>query len=140
MGDAMIKSFFVAAALALGTPHSEARPLDRGGIIFHYQQEIAAARGAHVISGDCMSACTMWLGYRGSCVEPDAVLWFHSASSGFEGRNPWADRSPIGSVMMADSYPPALRRLVIAHGWLATPEWHTLTGIEAVGLGARACK
>ena len=129
------------AALALAfTLPAQARPLDRGGLISRYQQEIAAARGPHVIAGDCLSACTLWLGYRGSCVEPDAVLWVHSASSGWPDRNPWADRNAIGSAIMADSYPPALRRLVLAHGWLATPEFHTLTGREVIGLGARACK
>ena len=129
----MRNALTLAACLAATLAHANARPLDRGGVIFRYQQEIAAARGVHVISGDCMSACTLWLGYRGSCVAPDAVLWFHAASSGLAP-------SPIGTAMMADAYPPALRRLVVSRGWMDTQQLHALTAREVVALGVRACK
>ena len=46
------------------------RHLDRGGRIAHYRADISKASGTHVISGDCMSACTLWLSYKHSCVEP----------------------------------------------------------------------
>ena len=122
-------------ALLLPAP-AHAGCLDKGGPIARYQADIRAARGVHVISGDCMSACTMWLGYKGTCVEPDAKLWFHAAWSDWSGR---PEPSPIASAIMASYYPGPLRRMVALQGWLSTPRWNVLSGREAIGLGARAC-
>ena len=91
------------------------RHLDRGGKIAHYREAISKASGAHVISGDCMSACTLWLSYKHSCVEPDAVLWFHAASHGMNG-NPWRDIDPVASEGVLQSYPPRLRAFLKAQG------------------------
>ena len=84
-----------------------------------------------------MSACTMWPGYRKTCVEPDAKLWFHEAWSDWGGK---LEPSPIASAIMMSYYPGPLRRMVELHGWLSTPQWNVLSGRDAIGLGARACE
>ncbi|MGA2893077.1 MAG: hypothetical protein ABSE22_09420 [Xanthobacteraceae bacterium] len=59
---------------------------DRGGVVFIYQAqwEKLAAQGVNVrISGLCLSACTVLVGYiprKDICVTPNASLGFHSAT------------------------------------------------------------
>jgi len=115
------------------------RRLDRGGKIEHYRAEIGKASGAHVISGDCMSACTLWLTYKHSCVEPDAKLWFHAASRGMVA-NPWADIDPAASEQVLQSYPLRLRAFLKAHGWMERPDYNTLSGRELAALGVPLCR
>ncbi|HTO78356.1 MAG TPA: hypothetical protein VMJ31_01125 [Methylocystis sp.] len=116
-----------------------ARHLDRGGIISQYKIEISKASGTHVISGDCMSACTLWLSYRHSCVEPDARLWFHAASRGMVA-NPWRDLDPAASEQVLHSYPPRLRAFLKAQGWMERPDYNTLSGRELAALGVPLCR
>jgi hypothetical protein len=117
------------------------RPLDRGGNIGIYVERIIAAAGQrHEIRGDCMSACTMWLGHRGTCVARDAVLWFHGASDGLRemrSGNPWLSISEKGNAALLAMYPPRVRQVV--RPWLNSPEYHTLTGAELIRLGVPAC-
>jgi len=115
------------------------RHLDRGGKIGDYRADIAKASGRHVISGDCMSACTLWLSYRHSCVEPDAVLWFHAASHGMNG-NPWKDIDPAASEQILQSYPTRLRAFLKAQGWMDRPDYNTLSGRELAALGVPLCR
>jgi len=118
---------------------SFSRHLDRGGKIAQYRADISQASGAHVISGDCMSACTLWLSYKHSCVEPDAVLWFHAASHGMNG-NPWKDIDPVASENVLQSYPPRLRAFLKAQGWMERPDYNTLSGRELAALGVPLCR
>ena len=117
------------------------RPLDRGGSIAAYLMDIHAAAGRrHEIRGDCMSACTMWLGHRGVCVAPDAVLWFHGASDGVQAMrqaNPWRAIDPQANAALLAMYPPRVRAVVAP--WLDSPAWRTLTGVELIALGVPAC-
>jgi hypothetical protein len=142
-------SLFLTAAIA--SPPAEAdgldaffsgfsgRRLDRGGKIAQYQADISKASGRHVISGDCMSACTLWLSYRHSCVEPDAKLWFHAASRGLVA-NPWRDIDPGASEQVLHSYPPRLRAFLKAQGWMERPDYNTLSGSELAALGVPLCR
>ena len=115
------------------------RHLDRGGRIAYYRADISKASGAHVISGDCMSACTLWLSYKHSCVEPDAKLWFHAASRGMVA-NPWRDIDPAASEQVLHSYPPRLRAFLKAQGWMERPDYNTLSGRELAALGVPLCR
>jgi hypothetical protein len=115
------------------------RRLDRGGKIANYRADIGRASGTHVISGDCMSACTLWLSYKHSCVEPDAKLWFHAASRGMVA-NPWTDIDPAASEQVLHSYPPRLRAFLKAHGWMERPDYNTLSGRELAALGVPLCR
>jgi hypothetical protein len=117
------------------------RPLDRGGLIGDYIEKIIASAGQrHEIRGDCMSACTVWLGHKGSCVAPDAVLWFHGASDrrrAMRFDNPWMSISDAGNAALLAMYPPRVRQVV--RPWLKSPDYRTLTGVELIRLGVPAC-
>lgn len=118
----------LAIILALAVSLAHARPIDAGGNIGDYIRAIAAARGQrHEIAGDCMSACTMWLGATRVCVYPDAELWFHSA------------RPPEGNAALLAFYPPRVRAFVIRHGLLNSSEPRGVPGWQLIGLGIPAC-
>jgi len=135
----------LASALAFSSPagaYDFFRPMDRGGRIGDYLQHIVAQAGQpHLISGDCMSACTMWLGHKGTCVTPDAVLWFHAASERsaemIDG-NPWRSISADGNAALLSMYPPRVRAVV--RPWLSSPDFHTLTGAQLAALGVPLCR
>lgn len=113
------------------------RTLDRGGDVGSYLKRIVSTGAErHVISGDCMSACTMWLGKKGVCVTPDAVLYFHAASTGVSRlyeANPWQSISHVGNGVLLGMYPPRMRAVV--RGWLNSPDFHTLSGRQLAALG-----
>lgn len=115
----------LAIILALFASPAFARPLDPGGSIDIYLNAIVYARGRHVIEGDCMSACTMWLGYRWTCVRPDAELWFHAGSI------------PVATETMFAMYPPRVKRLVwpfmLSHHLVGVPGW------QLIRLGVPRC-
>jgi len=117
------------------------RPLDRGGRIGDYVERVIAAAGQrHEIRGDCMSACTIWLGHKGSCVAPDAVLWFHAATDSLRAMhddNPWRSISERGAAALLAWYPPRVKAVV--RPWLNSPEFRTLSGEELIRLGVPAC-
>lgn len=118
------------------------RPLDHGGLISDRLREIVAASGQrHVIEGDCMSSCTMWLGHKGSCVTPDAVLWFHGAQDGLRAMhdpNPWRTISADGNATLLAFYPARVRAVVAP--WLRRLDYHTLTGAQLIALGVPRCR
>ena len=144
----IILSFATVLALFLRAPIAWAdwldlgRPLNRGGDIATFEQSISAASGRpHVIAGDCMSACTLWLGYRNACVTPDAVLWFHAAvdwGAVSMGGNPWRAISPAGNARLLGSYPKRVREVV--RPWLDSPDYKTLTGAQLAALGVLLCR
>jgi hypothetical protein len=117
------------------------RPLDQGGTIGDYAGRVAAnGRNQHVIAGDCMSACTLWLANPNTCVMSDAVLWFHAAQdkwARYAISNPWRTISREGNAAALKSYPPQVRAIVAP--WLESPEYHTLTGVELAALGVPLC-
>ncbi len=117
------------------------RPLDRGGRIGDYVERIVAASGRrHAIRGDCMSACTIWLGHKGTCVTPDAMLWFHGANDPLRAMrdgNPWRTISEKGNAALLAWYPPRVRAVV--RPWLRSPEYRTLSGAQLIALGVPAC-
>lgn len=142
-----MKKFLLSAALlaALVSPASAWRSLDRGGRIGDYKDAIAAERGVHQIKGDCMSACTMWLGYKRSCVvttgEDSAVLWFHSASdplTTMRTDNPWKAMSPWGNHALLDAYPPRVAQYVFP--FLQSPDSTPVSAAQLVALGVTACR
>ncbi|MDE2579624.1 MAG: hypothetical protein KGL46_12505 [Hyphomicrobiales bacterium] len=138
---AVILSALLGAIAPAHAVEGFGRPLDRGGEIAEYMRAINEARGRpHVIAGDCMSACTLWLGYANACVEADAVLWFHGPADGlarFRGLSPWAALSESGAGAMLSMYPPRVRAVVA--DWLRSPQYRTLTGQELGRLGVPVC-
>lgn len=142
MGYRTISRALAMVALTLGVvvasqASADYRPQDRGGRIDMYAERIAYARGVHRIDGDCYSACSMWLGYRRSCITRDARVWFHGA---YEiGRDNIV--KPDGNAYMAAYYPPQVKRIV--SDWLGTTHFsraHTLTGAQLIAMGMRPCR
>ncbi len=145
--NAIARSALAGIVLLTGIASASAafaqeRSLDRGGQIRFYIQKLAAASGQlHEIRGDCMSACTIWLGHKPVCVAPDATLWFHQASDPsleLVSGNPWRWKSATGNLALSTFYPP--RVLAVVRSWLESPEFHTLSGRELIALGIPECR
>ena len=91
--------FLLAAILAFVPSLASAETIevgnDHGGLVFVYQArwEKLATQGIDVrISGSCMSACTILLGYiprRDICVTPSASFGFHLATMQFATDQLW---------------------------------------------------
>lgn len=114
------------AFLALLAIPAHARPIDNGGRIGDYIERIVAASGQrHEIAGDCISACTMWLGHRGTCVYPDAELWFHSSGD------------PRGDAALKAFYPP--RVLAFGAPMLNSQTLTGVSGRQLIRLGVPSC-
>jgi hypothetical protein len=111
------------------------RQFDAGGRVLDYYRNVRAANSSArrvVISGVCASACTMKLGIRNACVEPDATLLFHQASyNGF--------RSELGTRIMLYAFPRRIRHWILRSGALDSSSLTELSGREAIALGARSC-
>lgn len=117
----------VLILLAMCAP-AVARPLDNGGYIHDYVHRIIAASGQrHEIRGDCVSACTMWLGHKGTCVYPDATLWFHSSGD------------PRGDAALRAFYPPRVLAFVERNGLLASRQLRGVPGWQLIRLGVERC-
>lgn len=107
---------------------------DRGGEIGHYSHQFSYYHhdGAKVrIMGQCLSACTMYLGLPNTCVYPDAILGFHQA------RDVWGNVSPMGTYEMARHYPWFLGG--IAQTMPRAPGITFYSGMDLIRMGARPC-
>jgi hypothetical protein len=113
-------------------------PRDGGGALYRYFGAVMRADmlGQKVrISGTCISACTVYLGARNVCVEPDAVLWFHAAHVG--GR---VDETATRE--MASYWPESVRAWAESAGATKALEFtrrRSLTGSDLIAMGMRAC-
>jgi hypothetical protein len=100
---------------------------DGGGRLDEYYQTYSALRqsGRPVrIDGMCMSACTMVAGLiplERVCVTPYAVLAFHSA---YRVSMFGAEHSSEGTRMIWQTYPEAIRKILIENGWNGDPSDH----------------
>jgi hypothetical protein len=107
----------LAIILSLVTSAASAETIeinnDRGGFVFVYQArwEKLAIQGVNVrISGPCLSACTVVLGYiprRDICVTPNASFGFHLATMQYATDQLWK------------AYPEDIRAWINQHGGLA---------------------
>ncbi|TNC73797.1 hypothetical protein [Rubellimicrobium roseum] len=114
---------------------------DPGGSVALRVIEIGAleARGEEKrVSGECLSACTMYLGLSTACFEPDAVLGFHGP------RFPWGWRMSEAqfeavSRTMAAYYPPRVARLFL-RDWRHGDDFVRIPARNLIDRGeARAC-
>jgi hypothetical protein len=120
--------YLLAAILSLVTSAASAETIDinndRGGFVFVYQAKWEKLALQHVnvrISGPCLSACTILLGYiprRDICVTPNASFGFHLATMQFATDQLWK------------AYPDDIRGWITQNGglefikilWLQAPE------------------
>ena len=83
---------------------------DLGGNIQEYQARARnfAGRGVRVvIRGECQSACSLFLGLPGACVEPDAVIRLHAAT--------WIATVPQAGMVRGETSPGATRQLIASY-------------------------
>lgn len=137
----MARLVFMAAAIALAAallmPSSPRVVIryDLGGPVVDRMVEIDALGSERIeIRGLCASACTLYLGAPGVCVARSARLIFHA---------PHRDGAPMPdaafwTAVMADHYPPVMARWFLEEVIPAGGD-HTLTGREAVAMGAPQC-
>jgi hypothetical protein len=106
---ALLASLLLAAC-APETPSEGVPGRDTGGSVVARASEIVAlaARGEERrIGGQCLSACTMYLGLPTACFEPDAVLGFHGPRRANGDPLPFL-RFEAASRLMASFYPPGV--------------------------------
>jgi len=128
--------FVLACALTTTNAQAFGGFFDGGGRVGDYLDYVGAANatGARVaIDGVCASACTMKLGARNACVASGAQLWFHAA------RNPDGRVNALATLMMLQQYPAGIRAWARARGALESTALTTMSGAEAISLGARSC-
>jgi hypothetical protein len=90
------------------------------------------------VAGECLSACTMYLGLSTACFEPDAVLGFHGPILAF-GPTMSPRRFEAITATMASYYPPRLARRFLEE-WRHSQEFHRIPARRLIARGeARAC-
>lgn len=115
---------------------------DMGGSVRERLATIRALEAQQVpvrITGTCVSACTMYLGLSRACVTPQARLGFHGPSTRLRGMPLPAGEFERLSQEMARHYPPAIRAWFLSDARLVTGDYITITGAEAIRMGARPC-
>ena len=109
---------------------------DAGGSVSDRVEAMRHTSGVR-IAGRCHSACTMYLGLPATCVAETARMGFHSPSTRSGLPLPRAEWERV-TRLMADQYPPALRRWYMGVARHST-DLRVLSGREVIRLGARAC-
>jgi len=115
---------------------------DMGGSVEDRLDEIARLEQAGTpvrIVGTCVSACTLYLGLATACVMPKARLGFHGPSTRLKGLPLPREEFERLSRLMAAQYPPAIRAWFMAEARMVTGDYITISGAEAIRLGARPC-
>jgi hypothetical protein len=98
---------------------------DPGGVIVDFVKKYSDMRDAGtkvVISGMCVSACTLFLGVvrpENVCVMPEAYLGFHSASTITReaGKPDVIEHAPEFSLLEYNMYPAVVRKHLAREGW-----------------------
>lgn len=115
---------------------------DPGGSVESRLREIAQLRleGTRIeIRGQCVSACTMLLGLPNTCVARSSRLGFHGPQSQYYGVSLAPEQFDYWSRVMADHYPAQIRAWFIKEARQTTMGVITISGSEAIRMGARAC-
>jgi hypothetical protein len=86
------------------------------------------------IEGHCQSACTLFLGLRNVCIDPDSTLLFHAGHD----RNRNITASATAHLMSA--YNASLRSYLVSNHYMDTLEFHTISGRDMIQkFGYREC-
>jgi len=115
---------------------------DSGGSVETRLRQIAQLRKAGTrieIRGQCQSACTMFLGLPNACVARSSRLGFHGPQSQYYGISLPPDDFEYWSRVMADHYPQDIRAWFMDEARQTTMGLITITGADAIKMGARAC-
>jgi len=86
------------------------------------------------ITGNCQSACTLFLAIRNVCIEPSAQLRFHA------GRGSGGSASSLSRAHMLSAYNERLRAYLDAHHAMETEQFFTISGRDMISkFGYRPC-
>ncbi len=132
----------VACADVLGGPNPQRGPArDPGGSVALRVIEIGALearRQEKRVSGECLSACTMYLGLSTACFDPDAVLGFHGPRLAF-GLAMTSGQFEAITQTMASYYPPRIAKRFL-DDWRHSDRFHRIPAARLIARGeARAC-
>jgi hypothetical protein len=114
----------LTAALAPASAQTVKISEDRGGVIVDFVKSYSNLRdsgGSLVIDGDCMSACTLFIGIvrpENVCATDRAALGFHSATAYKGGDRSKPYHAAEFSALMWNLYPQKLREKLTQLGWL----------------------
>ena len=81
----------------------------------------------------------MLMGLPNACVTPTSRLGFHGPQSQFYGISLPADEFNFWSNVMANHYPSAIKHWFMTKARKTTMGLITITGAEAIRLGAKPC-
>ena len=115
---------------------------DLGGELGTRLIKIAQLRSAGTrveIRGQCASACTMFLGLPNACVARSSRLGFHGPQSQYYGISLPPNEFEHWSHVMADHYPAPIRAWFLAEARQTPMGVITISGTQAIRMGARAC-
>lgn len=130
----------IAMPIEKGVTPFGPEPRDAGGSLYTYFNSVLSADllGREIrISGTCISACTIYLGARNVCVEPDAVLWFHAAH---DPNTRMIDHK--ATQQMASYWPEPVRDWARRNRALERIEFtmsQGITGRELINMGVKRC-
>ncbi len=134
--------FTIIGAAPVGAQSALIVRNDLGGSVAERLTMIAALRndGRRVeIRGQCASACTMYLGLPNACVSRASQLGFHGPESQFYGISLPPDEFEYWSRVMASNYPAPIARWFMAEARQTTMGIITISGAQAIKMGAQAC-
>jgi hypothetical protein len=99
---------------------------------------LEARRQEKRVAGECLSACTMYLGLSTACFEPDAVLGFHGPRLAF-GLDMSSVQFEAITRTMASYYPPRIARKFMEE-WRHSERFHRVPASRLIARGeARPC-
>ncbi len=86
------------------------------------------------IEGHCQSACTLFLGIRNVCIDPNAALLFHA------GHDRERNVTASSTNHMLSAYNARLRNFVMSNHYMDTLEFHEISGHDMIRkFGYREC-
>jgi hypothetical protein len=86
------------------------------------------------IEGHCQSACTLFLGIRNVCIDPNATLLFHA------GHDRERNVTASSTNHMLSAYNTRLRNFVMSSHYMDTLEFHEISGRDMIRkFGYREC-
>ena len=142
----MLKPLTTLALLLLTGCASITQDRDPGGSIAAMATRIDAQHGAvRPLDGWYMSSGTLWLGYSRACIVQgaDVRFLFHAAHGPQATKNPWEgiiiDEPTYHALLVRTPWGRRIYDTIHSRGWLDTPEFHEMTGAEAIALGVPVC-
>ncbi len=105
-----------------------------GGRFVRFDPVVSQYNQSGELEGLCRSACTLFLGIRNVCIDPDAILGFHA------GHDPNRNITASATSHMLGAYHASLRKYVLANHYMDTLEFHEISGRDMIHkFGYREC-